>query len=211
MELNKPFYVDDLPVQLDDSLLLTRLSYRRTKTDLEPPMIDEIKSICALALELSRPRAAYAFVTISEGAGNTLLIDNLVIDSAFVKDKMHGSVSTVIMAMTLGSNIDNKISDLFNKSEYTKAVVLDAAASCVADKTMKLFKSHINTLLYEESMELGKLRISPGQLDIPHYSRKPFMISSALKNSGVEIKESLMLLPQKSVISLSGVFNRSEN
>jgi len=207
MEFNKTFYVNDITAQLDESLLLTRLSYRKTKTELAPAMIEKIKLVCAMAMELSRPAAAYNFVTLSEGTGNTIFVDNLEINHPLIKVKLSGGIAIVLLAVTLGNNIDDEISALFAKGEYTKAVVLDAAASCIADKTMELLKIQINISIDKEGIELGKFRISPGQLDIPLTMQKAFYDKLSLENLGIKITENLMLTPQKSVISLSGVFN----
>lgn len=204
MDLNKVSYFLNIPAVIDESMVYTRLSYKKTRTILEPEIKGRIHSACATALNLAKPSGAYMFVDLSEGE-KSFIIDDLKIDNNLLKEKLSGSIAYAYMAVTLGKDIDEEITKLFFENEYTKAVMLDIAASCMVDGAVESLKQHINKLLVNESLELSKFRISPGQLDIPLYLQKTLYKKLGLEYLGLEISEGMMLTPQKSVISISAV------
>lgn len=204
MDLNKVTYVYNIPAEIDESMVYTRLSFKKSKTELVPEIVNEIRSACTAALQLARPCGAYMFVPLAEDE-KSFIIDDLKIDNNLLKEKLSGSMACVIAAVTLGKNIDEEITELFFEDEYTKAVVLDFISSCMVDAAVESLKQYINKLLVNENLELSKFRISPGQLDIPMSLQKAFYKKLGLEYLGLEIGEGMMLTPQKSVISISGV------
>lgn len=204
MDLNKVSYIYNIPTAIDESMVYTRLSYKKTRTILEPEIEKSIRSACAAALNLAKPSGAYMFVDLSEGE-KSFIIDNLKIDNNLLREKLSGSIAYALIAVTLGKDIDEEITKLFFENEYTKAVIMDTAASCMVDAAVESLKQHINKLLVNENLELGKFRISPGQLDIPLSLQKAFYNKLGLEYLGLEINEGMMLTPMKSVISISAV------
>lgn len=203
MEFNKLFQVDGIEPELDESLLLTRLSYKKTRTTLEPDLKEEIDLTSSIAVKLARPIGVYTLMPITIDSENISFAD-IKIKSQLVREKLMDCIGVVCMAVTLGSKIDEATTELFNKNEYTKAVVLDFAASCIADKSLELLRESVDNKLNAENMNLGKFRISPGQLDIPLSIQKSLYDILELNSIGVGINEAYMLTPQKSVISLAG-------
>jgi len=207
MEYDKVIYAYDIPVEVDESMVYTRLSYKKAKTIIEPEITEEICSACDLALRLVKPMGAYSFVNFKvDEAG--IFIDGFKINSNMLKNKLSDSTACVITAVTLGENIDDEIAKLFAENKYTKAVILDAASSCIADRALENLKKNLNKEFARENLELGKFRVSPGQLDIPLSLQKTFYNKLCLGNLGIKITETMMLTPQKTVISISGVKHR---
>ena len=205
MEFDKVFYTDNIPLWIDEKLLLTRLSYKKSKTESSSELLSEIKRISDIALGISKPWAAYTFVHLDHGTDNILSFENFCINSKQLSAKISDCHAVAFMAVTLGSAVDEKISDLISKDEYTCAVVLDAAASCIADSAVKGLRQRINNVLAEDNLRLSKFRISPGQLDIPFSMQKLIYDKLSLDKIGLSINDKMALSPQKSIISLTGI------
>lgn len=205
MELNRVFYIDDLPYRIDKELLLTRLSFKKTKNELGAELSDKINKASEIALNISNPYAAYTIAHFKTGCDN-LYIDDYEFNSSFLRGKMSGSLAAVLMAVTLGNTVDEKINELMSQNEYTCAVIIDAAASLIADSAVESLKEHLDILLSEEGLKSGSFRISPGQTGIPLEMQKIIYDKLSLDKIGITINDKMMLTPQKSIISLTGIF-----
>jgi len=205
MEFNKVLYTNHIPLGIDEKLLLTRLSYKKSKTEASPELFDEIKRISDIALGISKPWAAYTFLHLDHDADNLLSFENFFINSKQLSTKMSDCHAAALMAVTLGNAVDEKISELIGKDEYTCAVVLDAATSCIADSAVKELRQHINKVLTDDNLRLSKFRLSPGQLDMPFSMQKLIYDKLSLDKIGLSINDKMALTPQKSIISLTGI------
>lgn len=206
MELNKVSYVKDIPLKVDEGMVLTRLSYKKTKTQADTEILNEIKRVSNEALMLSKPCGAYTFVNCKI-LNDTIVIDNNIeIKSEKIASKFSACVAVTLLSVTLGKNIDREISDLLNNSEYTKAVILDTVASVLSDSAVEGLMEHVNTT--SNTFALGKFRAGPGQLNIPLELQRNFYNMLNLNNIDIEINNNLMLSPQKSLISIAGVFKK---
>lgn len=210
MEFNRVFYIDNLPIKIDNKLLLTRLSYKKGKTDVNADFLTEIEKTSCLALDLSKPCGAYSIVHLSNEHDNLLYMDGFRAYSDFLSHKMSEACGAVLMAVTLGSAADDRINQFFIDDEYTTAVILDAAASCIADSAVEALKDHIDKKLAEDGLKTGDFRISPGQAGLDVNLQKIIYDRLSLDKTGISINDKMMLLPQKSVISLTGVFKHKK-
>ena len=110
----------------------------------------------------------------------------------------------LLMGITCGKEIMDCI-EKEQKENMTKAVVLDAAAGEIADSGLDYIVSFYNKELIRKSEKLFTKRFSPGYADLSLETQKVFYDLLEMKKIGVNITESFILIPQKSIIALTGI------
>ncbi len=110
------------------------------------------------------------------------------------------------MGITGGSGIMELI-DSSQKTDMTKAVVLDAAAGEIVDNGLDYIASLVSRELTREAAGLMKKRFSPGYGDLALETQGFFHSALEMERIGVKLTQSFMLVPQKSVIALTGIIS----
>ena len=110
----------------------------------------------------------------------------------------------LLMGITCGKEIMDLI-EKEQKENMTKAVVLDAAAGEIADSGLDYIVSFYNKELIRKSEKLFSKRFSPGYGDLSLETQKVFYDLLEMNKIGVDMTESFMLIPQKSIIALTGI------
>ncbi len=120
--------------------------------------------------------------------------------SGFLKD----SGEVLIMAITGGKNVMDKVEE-YQKSEMTKAVVIDAAAGEIVDSGLDYVMSLYSRNLVRESRNLLSKRFSPGYGDLSLEIQKTIYDILELNKLDITLTSSCMMIPQKSVIAITGI------
>ncbi|MCL2295198.1 MAG: hypothetical protein FWC36_10125 [Spirochaetes bacterium] len=115
-----------------------------------------------------------------------------------------GANKILLMGITCGKEIADFI-EKEQKENMTKAVVLDAAAGEIADRGLDYIMSLYSKELIRKSEKLFSKRFSPGYGDLSLETQKIFYNLLEMKKIEVNITESFLLIPQKSVIALTGI------
>ena len=110
-----------------------------------------------------------------------------------------------MMASTVGSEITMETNILIGKNRGAEAVIVDAAASEIADEVMNKINQICANLAKKEGFKLTKMRYSPGFGDLGVENQTQFFKTLELENMGLELTESYMIVPEKSVTAIVGV------
>ena len=120
------------------------------------------------------------------------------------------SKSPALFAVTVGSLLTNKISDLFNHHDYAIASMLDAVASVgcekVADKLESLFHQHLKLKKLIKSEDVT-LMFSPGYCGWHISAQRKLFELLKPKKIDITLNDSCLMNPLKSI---SGVFISGE-
>ena len=87
----------------------------------------------------------------------------------------------------------------------TRAVVLDATASEMVDAALDWMESLFGRELRRESRQLTKSRFSCGYGDLALENQRLFYDLLEMKQLGVELTETLILVPEKTVTAVAGI------
>lgn len=132
---------------------------------------------------------------------------NLVLLGKDIKEHLLNANTTVIMAVTLGSIIEKKIA-LYEKSNLTKALILDSCATTAVEEVCDIIEEYVK----EEAKNKGlgiTFRYSPGYGDLPLSTQKEFIKTlSADIRIGLTTSEHYLLFPRKSVTAIIGIGNK---
>jgi cobalamin-dependent methionine synthase I len=107
-------------------------------------------------------------------------------------------------AATAGSGIAHQIHES-EKNNLTRAVIFDAVASEMTDSALDWIVDYVNGVLRRENKQLTSKRISCGYADFDITYQKTIYEMLKLKILGIEITETCMLVPEKSVTAVLGI------
>ncbi|KOA21524.1 vitamin B12 dependent methionine synthase, activation domain [Clostridium homopropionicum DSM 5847] len=133
-----------------------------------------------------------------------LLNSNLILKGSDISHHLKDSTMCAVLGVTLGSLVDTKIK-LYEKTNLTKALILDACASTAIEWVCDEASNKIK----EEALnnyDLGiTYRYSPGYGDFA-IDIQPEIINAleAQKKIGLTVTETNILIPRKSVTAIIG-------
>jgi cobalamin-dependent methionine synthase I len=113
------------------------------------------------------------------------------------------------MGATAGREIINAIEADATGANVTRGIVLDAAASEIVDASLDWIMDYFNQSLRRENRRLLGKRYSAGYGDLLLQTQKAMYRLLQLDRIGIEITDSSMLVPEKSVTAITGIQSHS--
>ncbi len=116
----------------------------------------------SISMNLAKPVVAIEnFVPyLSNG---TLAMDTIEIKGTLARSQLGKSVEITAMLVTLGSAIDDKITELHEAGEELESFMLDAIGSELVEYAAR----HVDENLRSKTSLKGSARIAPGYVDLP--------------------------------------------
>lgn len=134
---------------------------------------------------------------------------NLILLGNDIKEHLKDSDEVILLAATIGSKIEKTIS-LYQKTNLTKALILDSCATTAVEELCDLIEKDIK----EEAHRVNKgitFRFSPGYGDLPLSLQKPIIDTlRADKVIGLTTSENHLLFPRKSVTAIIGIIPKDK-
>lgn len=193
--------VDEL--QIPKNEVLRYLGYKGQNVDENlNKLIDDTIKECK---ELIVPRYIYAeYKNEIKDDGVHIKGSNLVLKGNDIKNHLIFSNEIVIMAVTIGSNIEKKIS-LYERINLTKAMILDSCATTAVEELCDKVEALIKSEARKKSLGIT-FRYSPGYGDLPLNIQKDIIsILKADKTIGLTTSPHHILFPRKSVTAIIGL------
>lgn len=122
--------------------------------------------------------------------------------SAFLRDCRE----VILMGATCGGAIMEAIRDKSSRNDLTAAVVYDATASEIVDAGLDWIMHYVNQQLRREGKTLLPRRFSAGYADFDLENQKIIYEKLLMEKFGVKINSSFILIPEKSVTAIGGIF-----
>ncbi|HAK46060.1 MAG TPA: hypothetical protein DCO79_09115 [Spirochaeta sp.] len=202
-----------IPIKIPRYKILKRLGYHSRKIEVTGRIMEEVDELIEQAAGLIELKAAALRCSIEavEGkdkgtAGFVAIGDEAV---RFESNKLCGFLSdsseALIMGITCGPAVTEEIKRLQHEKQMTAAVVIDAAASEIVDDGFDWIAALYAKELVRESRKLTARRFSAGYGDFDIRFQTDIHSMLNLEKLGVEITESSMLLPEKSVTAIYGI------
>jgi hypothetical protein len=180
-----------------------KLNRNRVQAKLRAPSPEAIEALLSEALTLAEAKAAFAVAYIEEKDGDEVVIDGHRFRSRVLRKNLDRVGRVFPAVVTIGSRLEERsdqAGDLLEKYylDLIGNLILAEARSYVSDELCRRFA--IGTLSW----------MSPGSLeDWPLEAQRPLftLLDGVEAAVGVQLTESLLMLPRKSV---SGIFFPSE-
>lgn len=153
--------------------------------------------------DASVPKSAFSVFEADVRDSGIIFDDSFSIIGKDLADICSGCKRAVLMAVTLGSEVDMLIRRS-QSADMSEAVILDACASAEADRIADMTENQIMRSLPDN--EFLTMRFSPGYGDVsPMESAKIIRALSADKKIGLGLTRTGMLIPFKSVTAVIGI------
>lgn len=185
--------------------ILRRMRYHSQKTVLsgqDESLIEEGLSRCGAA---GRPAGIYGLFPITGREETGVRIGDTFFKGASLARLLNQSEQAVLMAATVGEGPARAIEELTRQNRLSDAVILDAVASEMTDHCL----DHMTDILAREWARRGYKptphRYSPGYGDVSIELQRAIFALLDAGRLGIEITDSCMLLPLKSVFAILGL------
>jgi cobalamin-dependent methionine synthase I len=124
--------------------------------------------------------------------------------SADVASLASGAEALVVMAATVGGDLETAAAAYDASGEMFKMAVADAAGSVAAEELMAALHRHVRGE-GERAGEVVTKRISPGYGDFELASQPVVLKLAGGADLGIRLTENFMMVPRKSVTAIAAV------
>jgi len=174
-------------------------------TDEENESIDDIRRMHREAAEIAKPVAIYA-PFIPDIRDGVISINDIIIEEPFVYQMLSDRGLVIPYAATCGTELDawsRSYTDMYDQyiADSLKALYLNAVLEKLTEEVRSRYFNNAENI---SSINPGSLEQWPIKGQIQLFN----ILGGVTADTGVELTESLLMIPNKSV---SGIFFRSED
>lgn len=197
---------EQISVPLPKERIYRRLGYKKGFTGLAAELRHQLQSDMEDALGHIRLKGAARRIQVCEkSAGSITLAGGIELSGRGVALLLKNSNEALLMGATGGPEIMAAIGRLSKGGELTKAVVFDAVASEVVDSALDWITRYFNNALRREGKIITARRYSAGYADFVLQNQAIFFRELQMEKLGVQLTDSFMLVPEKSVTAIAGI------
>lgn len=163
--------------------------------------LEELKTEARKIIE---PRGVYEVIDIEVEKDRVFFLapqKSYQIQSRRLAARLDGCSSAYVFAVTIGGQLEQRVSTYFQKGDYHRALVLDAIGSALVEGLAESAQKYLAFL--DESYELTP-RYSPGYGDLDLRVQAIFFEILEPEKIGISLTKSYMMVPRKSVTAICG-------
>jgi len=204
--VREPQIFTAIPPTLPEDAVYRRLGRKQNITAIPRAQKNEIHAYMHEALSLIELKGSARTLTIiTMSDGRIELEDGTVFESAGLSKMLSGSQEVLLMAATAGTAIMQVIASDIAGANITRGVVLDATASEVVDAGLSWIMAYFNQVLLRQGRIVTRKRFSAGYGDLALVNQRTLYRLLKLERIGIDITESCILIPEKSVSAIAGI------
>ncbi len=159
---------------------------------------------------LANPVLSYRMYRLETVSKNGVELEgNLCLKSSKLAGTLSGCKEVVCFLGTIGTRIEKEISRLMGQHRLSEAFVLDVMGSVTTENMVAQFHRRMKKL-HETDKEAVTLRFSPGYCDWPVTEQKPLFQLLDTKSVGVQLTDSCLMQPRKSISGVFGIYPRHD-
>lgn len=163
-----------------------------------------IADACMTAQAIAKPRGIFQQCCYDAESCQLLCEEPFTIKGSKIRKHLENAEIAIIMAVTIGSDIEKEINTLFSKKEYTKGLILDAAATTATEMIADQLNHYIDEMAAKHGYKTT-WRYSPGYGDWPLTQQMNLMRAIHADQIDIHITSGCMLVPQKSITAIIGM------
>jgi Methionine synthase I, cobalamin-binding domain len=192
--------MEKLDINISRPEVLRYLGYRGGIIDGH--VAEQIDAACDKVLASIDIKYIYAACPLDRSNGLSLKGTVFTLTGKDICLHLKGCHSAIIMAVTLGENLDTEIRRT-QISDMTLATIMDAAADAAVESACSALHSKLERGFAQKHLT-G--RFSPGYGDMPLSQQEPLCrVLDTERRIGLRVNNSFVLFPQKSVTALIGI------
>ncbi len=203
----EPVVVELPDVEIPKGEALKRMGYPTASFELQEPVRSMFLEALGRARALMRPQAAYRALPVESNDGMRVRFpdEGFFIESRQVAGLLKASAVAVCFAATVGTGLDDAISDSMRNGEMLMATMLDAIGSETADAAADELHWKILKRRAAAAGRLVTARFSPGYGDWPLTVQKDLIRVCGGALIGIRVTPSSLMIPRKSVSAVLGL------
>ena len=131
--------------------------------------------------------------------------DPILLQGKNIQRFLVGAIQVAIIAVTIGTSLEEEVTSRFTDNAYTAALLLDAAGTAAVEQTA----DEVCRMIRHHSAAIGLTpgnRFSPGYGDWDILSQKEILPLSGGHSLGISLTAAAMLVPRKSVTAIIGLY-----
>lgn len=199
-------FFDSITVSLPKDKIYSRLGFAKGKTHVSEEQIAMVQGYIQEAVDLIDLKGAALRVPITAiDEFRVRLLDGVIFESESLAKFFKNCQEVLFMGTTGGAKIMEAIKRNSAGADVTKAVVLDAVASEIVDAGLGWIMDYFSYELRRENKILTENRFSAGYGDLSLDNQEIIYNALELKELGVSLTETYILVPEKSVTALAGI------
>ena len=203
-------FFESISIPVPRKNIYRRLGFVKGVTEVPISQQGEIERYIGHASSLIHLKGAGLRMPITEIKGSRIILpDGAEFESRQLAKFLANCDEIVLMGATAGREIMNAIEEDAAGANVTRGIVLDAAASEIVDASLDWIMDYFNQSLRRENRRLLGKRYSAGYGDLFLETQKVIYGLLQLDRIGIEITESCMLIPEKSVTAVTGIESHS--
>ena len=197
--------MDAFELDINKEEVLRYLGYKGQ--DIDENINNTIEECREEIKKVITPRVVYSYKNIkSSDDGVEVITTNLILKGKDIKEHLKNSTECVLMAVTLGNEVEKR-TRLYEKTNLTKALILDACATTAVEEVCDIVENGVKEKAILDGMNIT-FRYSPGYGDLPLDVQNSFLRAlEAQKKIGLTVSENNLLFPRKSVTAIIGIVN----
>lgn len=201
-----PVFFHAIRIDIPVTDVYRRLGYRKGTTEITREQQAEIDTALLDAQSVIELKGSAVSIPIREYHKDKVLLESEdMLTSSSLARMLEGSTDVLFMGATAGSQVMEEISMLSKNGSLTHAVMLDAAASEMTDKALQWITQHMGRELRLRGKALTSRRFSAGYGDFALENQRIMFERLKLDQLGVQLTDSCILLPEKSVTAVAGI------
>ena len=157
-----------------------------------------------MVVKLAQPVSVFYQFFYDKDTHTFLCNDPFVIEGATVRSYLEHTEVAIIMAVTLGKEVEDAADQLFMNKEFTKGILMDSAISVATEQMVGQLCGYIDSLGAPEGYRI-LWRITPGHSDTPQKQEVTLAQALQAQQIGVSITPTNMLVPRKTITAIVGM------
>ncbi len=170
-------------------------------TDFPAHLLDQA---CTESYILAQPQATWQIYNYDASTATIMGSQPLTLQAPKIIHYLSSAVQVIVIALTIGPKLENKVSTYFISGEYTSGLLLDAAGTA----SVEVAADQVCEFIKRQSAQQGYVtlpRFSPGYGDWD-ITVQPLILELANAHEiNVTATDSCMLLPRKSITAVIGL------
>ncbi len=205
---NKINYFCNIKKDIENKKILYRIGYKSGITKISSDEEEKINLYIKKSKSLCLLKGAYKKIKIKKIKERIILENRNAIKSNNLNKLLSDSDEIILMASTVGKDIIKERDKQIKEGDPVYGIILDAVASETADAGLDWIQEFLNTQLSRYGLKLT-VRYSPGYGDLDLSVQKIIYKELKLKKIGINITKNYLLIPEKSVLAIAGIINKT--
>ena len=168
-----------------------------------------IEAACLEARLLARPKGIWQTYDYDCITQTVYAAQPFRIEGKKIGTHLAGAEKVIILAATVGDDIEEHVTKYFAEDRYAYSVLLDAAATTAVEQIADAMEKAIQTKASAQGYTM-RWRFSPGYGDWSMTQQPQLLRLSGGADIGIQLTESLMLFPRKSVTAIIGLVKETK-